>query len=155
MHSSLGPWEKGEVFNVSFWKSIFIAEGTEQDKGRRQAEKERRRKEQREEHHICMVAHHTHSILLTSLMPTHHWQPVAACACPGFHSLHHWIHFRDVLILFPEEAPFFYLFSLYSVKPLGSQHICINLSDHNMSVLTLRTRDSSDKIPYSLSPRNP
>lgn len=44
---ALMPWtlgEEGGVY-VSSRKSIFIAEGTEQDKGRRQAEKERRRKE--------------------------------------------------------------------------------------------------------------
>lgn len=51
---ALMPWtlgEEGGVY-VSSRESIFIAEGTEQDKGRRQAEKERRRKEEREEHHI-------------------------------------------------------------------------------------------------------
>lgn len=118
---ALMPWtlgEEGGVY-VSSRKSIFIAEGAEQDKGRRQAEKERRRKEEREEYHISPVwscafaGHHTHSKLLTSLMPTHHWQPVAAFAYPGFDSLHHWIHFRDVLIPFPVRGslllPFFLL----------------------------------------------
>lgn len=59
---------------------------------------------------------HTHLGILTSPMLIPHWQSEAAFPCPGLGSVHHWIHFRNVLILFPDRGSFLIPFPpLYNV----------------------------------------
>lgn len=83
---------------------------------------------------------------LTSPMLIPHWPSEASSACLGLNSLHHWVHFRNVCILFPVRGsfllPFFSPFTMFLALPL------LSLSDHSMSVLDLQTAQESQMAKY-------